>query len=142
MKIKKIIAVALAFTLTFSFLGSTSNHVFANEVKLVNQDLNETQTETFGVKKWITTKVLKLTSKGLRNGSKFVSEVAEELGSKTGKTFLKHTNTIADALDSLIKRGDVIEDAVIDTISSALMNVGVTSSVARTIANVFTFLVF
>lgn len=146
MKNKKIIASMLTFLLTFSFIGTTSSQVFASEItnQITNQNetLSDTQIETFGVKKWIATQALKLTSKAVRSGGKIVSQVAGELGGTTGKTFLKHTSTVADALDYLIARGAVVEDAVIDTVSSFLISAGVKSSVARTIANVFTFLAF
>ncbi len=56
--------------------------------------------------------------------------------------FAKHTDDVADALDELVKRGDVVEDAIIDTVSSYLIDAGVKSSTARTIASVFTFLAF
>lgn len=142
MKNKKIIASMLTFLLTFSFIGTTSSQVFASEITNQNETLSDTQIETFGVKKWIATQALKLTSKAVRSGGKIVSQVAGELGGTTGKIFLKHTSTVADALDYLIARGAVVEDAVIDTVSSFLISAGVKSSVARTIANVFTFLAF
>jgi len=71
-----------------------------------------------------------------------LKKVAKELGGKEARYFTKNLNVIANALDSLNYATDFVEDAVIDTISSALIYAGVPSGVARTIANVFTFIVF
>lgn len=98
--------------------------------------------ETRGIKKWIARTALKTISKALRNGGSVIKKVAKELGGKEAKYFTKNLNVIANALDSLNYATDFVEDAVIDTISSALIYAGVPSGVARTIANVFTFIVF
>ena len=100
------------------------------------------QYEENGVKKWIAKAALQATAKALRSGGKLVSNIAEDLGGSEATYFIKHTDTIADALDDLVQRGDVVEDAIIDTVSTALISAEVPVGISRTIANVFTFVAF
>jgi hypothetical protein len=97
---------------------------------------------TQGIKSWITKAALKAASKALRAGGSIVDKVASELGAKEAKYFTKNTDTIADVLDDLSKEAEVLEQRVIDQIAGALYDVGVPLSVARTIGNIFTFVVF
>ncbi|MGE7676117.1 hypothetical protein ACQKMV_21490 [Lysinibacillus sp. NPDC094403] len=134
---------SLATTLTIIEYDFSSNVLPLDGTQLnenENEDKNEIQSR--GIKKWITTQALKGTAKALRSGGSVINTVASQLTKSEAKIFTKHTNTIANALEDLVRRGDVVEDAIMDTVASALMNVGVKSSTARTIANIFTFFAF
>ncbi|MBW8281585.1 MULTISPECIES: hypothetical protein [Bacillus] len=157
---KKIILATSALTFSLSLVLPLDGHAKAQEVTLQAQQevtyqtpakLSELPTNTTeqsgefhtnGIKKWIAKEAMKATASALRHGGRIVGEVVDELGGSAGKTFAKHTDDVADALDELVKRGDVVEDAIIDTVSSYLIDAGVKSSTARTIASVFTFLAF
>ncbi|RCK11090.1 hypothetical protein DT075_21185 [Bacillus licheniformis] len=155
---KKIVVGATALTLSLSLVLPLGGQAKAEEISLQTQQyststvskigLSKSVTEqsgefqTAGVKKWIAKETMKATAAALRSGGKIVGKVIDELGGSAGKTFAKHTDDVADALDELARRGDVVEDAIIDTVSSYLIAAGVKSSTARTIANVFTFLAF
>lgn len=95
----------------------------------------------YGIKKWIAEAALKSAAWSLRHGGSLIDNVAEELGSKEARYFTRNTDVIADTLDDLAKESAIIEQRVIDQIAGALYDVGVPLSTARTIANVFTFLV-
>ncbi|MEX3625867.1 hypothetical protein [Viridibacillus arvi] len=155
---KKLLLGSTALTLGLSILAPFGGKAHANEVDVTttpltvvnstedisftDTEVNENSIQPFGVKKWIAVQALKATSKALRSGGSLVTKITKELGGSEGKTFAKHTDTIADALDDLVRRGDVVEDAVIDTVSTALISAGVKSSTARSIAAVFTFFAF
>lgn len=150
-KSKIVVSVLLASVL---ILGSSIS-VFASNSTVVVPERSQQQhvsstfiesedsvVEPYGIKKWIATSVMKAVAKVLRSGGKLVDDIIASLGGKEARYFAQHTDTIADALDDLIKRGDVVEDAIIDTVSTALIAAGVPSGTARTIAAVFAFLAF
>lgn len=165
---KKIAILLTAVTLTLStFLPLSNTYAKANTneietLNMYNEDSLETikndnilllddsqnydsdEVQPYGVKKWVTVQAMKAVSKALRSGGAVINKIAKEIGAGTpeAKAFLKHTDDIADALDELIDRGDVVEDAIIETVFGYLMEAGVKSSHARTIAAVFTFFAF
>ena len=95
-----------------------------------------------GLKQWLGQKAIRGVAIALRKGDSFVKNIANDLGGKEAKEFTKHINTIANVLDDLADRTDLVQSSVIDAILSALISTGVSSGVARTIANKFVFLVF
>lgn len=148
-KIMLSILLASVFILSSSMSAFASSSTNLESERLPQQQSqqsalsnNNDKVEPLGIKKWIAKTALKAVSKALRSGGKLIDDIAESLGGKEATYFTKNTDTIADALDDLVARGDVIEDAIIDTVSTALISAGVPSGAARTIASVFTFLAF
>lgn len=73
------------------------------------QAISDSTIHPDGFKKWITVQAMKGVAKGLRAGGHIVDKIASELGGKEARYFTQHIDTIADALDDLIARGDVVE---------------------------------
>lgn len=135
-------SVALGASLS-AFASPVSSIALSSQISNEHfQAIPDNSVQPNGVKKWITKQAMKAASKALRAGGDFVDYMVKELGGKEASYFAKHTDTIADALDDLIKRGDVVEDAIIDTVATALNSAGVPIANARTIAAVFAFLAF
>ena len=137
-----ILTILCAFSIGLFLPTATVHASTTTAIYETTQSTITSTPETRGVKKWIAKTALKTISKSFRSGGTIIKKVAKELGGKEAKYFTKNLDVIADALDGLNYATDFVEDAVIDTISSALISAGVPSSVARTIANVFTFIVF
>lgn len=122
--------------------SSTIPNTTSNNESLVIEKVEDNNVSPQGIKRWITEQALKAAAKALRKGGSIIDDVAEELGSKEAKYFTKHTDTIADVLDDLAKEAEILEQRVIDQIAGALYDVDVPLSTARTIGNIFTFIVF
>lgn len=103
---------------------------------------DEITIQPMGWKKYFTEAALKAASWSLRHGGEAIDKVASNLTKSEAKIFKEHADTIADTLDYLVSIGDLAEQSVQDKVASALMGVGVKSSVARTIANMVSFFAF
>lgn len=139
-----LVASSIALGASLSAFASPvpSNLVPTQNINENIQGIPDNSVQPNGVKKWITTQAMKVVSKALRSGGDLVDKIVRELGGKEATYFAKHTDTIADALDDLIARGDVVEDAIMDTVATALISAGVPNGVARTIAAGLAFIAF
>lgn len=148
--VQKITSFVLSGVLLFSvcapasaFTSSVSVPIHASEiqesVKNHQADLHRSKR---GIKKWIGKLAMEGVAKTLRAGGSFVDDIAKTLGGKEAKAFSKNTDVIADALEGLVAEAEVVEQRIIDMVKSALVDAGVESSVARTIAQTFAVLAF
>jgi hypothetical protein len=143
---KKVLSVILAIVILsniFVVSSFATSNITTNIAPQTETSTTASVTiEPRGIRIWITQQALKAAASALRNGGSIIRTVTNNLGIKDAAYFNKHLYKIADVLDNLSKRTDVVKQTIIDQITGALNNVGVPHSSASTIANIFTFLVF